>query len=163
MIAFGLSCAGVYAQFQRGPVDPNAKSYPGGDRIWLTPLHSIVLPRDLTAQQRADLMEQWKVELGAHCTTCHVLSKDPKNLNSNGYPEVEPYNDSMPEFKATVRMIQMMADMNQKYFASSKAPVACGTCHRGKVVPEKFVGIAEGSGPRQGQQSANGQSAPRGQ
>jgi hypothetical protein len=48
-LAIGLSALGMFAQFNRGPVDPNAKNYPGGDRIWLTPLHSVVLPADMTA------------------------------------------------------------------------------------------------------------------
>jgi nitrate/TMAO reductase-like tetraheme cytochrome c subunit len=101
-------------------------------------------------------MEKWKSDLGAHCTTCHTVSSNPNNLNSNGFPEVEPYNNSLPAYKAAERMVQMTAEMNQKYFSTAKTPITCGACHRGKLVPEAFVGTVAGNGLREGMPATNG-------
>jgi hypothetical protein len=126
-------------------------------RNWPAPTNLKVLPKNLTGQQVRDIMEGWAGALGTHCDHCHT--PDPKNLAPNGHPRMNFADDSKPE-KSTARlMYKMTQDIDQNYLSmvdESGPPVACGTCHRGHVKPEKFVPPPEEhhEGPRPGAPAA---------
>jgi hypothetical protein len=94
-----------------------------------------ILPRDIGQQQLLQIMLGYESALGVTCEHCHV-----------DFGRGNPMNDFASEAKApkkTARvMMTMLRDINQKLSADlGKAPadltsVQCGTCHRGKAIPE---------------------------
>jgi hypothetical protein len=115
-------------------------AYPGGEKIWTTvPIHTAVLPKDASVQQLADIMNEWRAAIGGHCITCHTVTTDPNNKNAMGNPEIMPYDEAPPVYKASERMYLLTQEINKKLIAAAMAPVTCGTCHRGKLKPEAFV------------------------
>ena len=92
-------------------------------------------------------MLEWRVAIGNLCVTCHSGSKDHTNVNGAGLPEIEPYDDTKPEYKAGSEMYVLTREINKKYLSTSKAPVTCSTCHRGHLIPEAFVAPPEPHAP----------------
>ena len=112
----------------------------GLDKIWTSvPIHPKVLPKGASLQQLSDIMIEWRAAIGGHCHTCHTLSKDPTNLTEHGTPQMLPYVDSLPQYNKARKMYSMTQKINQTYVPSAKAQVRCGTCHRGKEIPEAYI------------------------
>lgn len=150
--------SGVQAsQTQKNGTQPTSSQhdtapYGGHEKVWDGPIHTTVLPKDATVQQLSDIMIEWRLAIAdqGRCVTCHAWSKDPKNVNSFGFPDIDAYDDSKPEYKASSEMYVMMAGMNKKY-ASTKGKITCGSCHRGHLIPEAYVAPALPGGPPPGQ------------
>ena len=100
-----------------------------------------VLPRNLTDQQLHDIMEQWSVSLSVECGACHAYDGD--KMNPDGTPKLN-FADDSKEMKIVTRFMVTMTDqINAGYIAKldgSGLPVTCGTCHRGRISPEPFIG-----------------------
>lgn len=103
------------------------------------PTNLKVLPKDMTGEQIHELMQTWAGELGARCTSCHVVDKTKKS--PDGKPVLDFANDNKDEKQTARKMFEMTEKINAEYIAkidSSGAPVTCGTCHRGHLGPEPF-------------------------
>jgi catechol 2,3-dioxygenase-like lactoylglutathione lyase family enzyme len=94
-----------------------------------------VLPRDIDQQQLLQIMLGYESALGITCEHCHVDF-------GRGNPMNDFASDAKPPKKTARVMMTMLRDINQKLSSSiGKAPaditsVQCGTCHRGKAIPE---------------------------
>jgi hypothetical protein len=103
------------------------------------PTNLKVLPKDITGDQLHDLMQTWAGELGARCTSCHVVDKTKKS--PDGKPVMDFASDKKDEKQTARKMFEMTEKINIEYISkidSSGAPVTCGTCHRGHLGPEPF-------------------------
>ena len=88
-----------------------------------------VLPRDIQPQQLAALMQGFTAALGVTCDHCHVMG-------NRGADDKQA--------KKTARVMMLAArDFNAKLTpadlgkdAANITPVMCGTCHRGKAIPD---------------------------
>lgn len=98
-----------------------------------------VLPQNISKDSLFTMMKGFTVSLGVNCTFCHAASKeDPKKLD---------FPSDAKHTKLIARgMIQMMNDINSKYFQPhSKNPkvavtdVTCVTCHRGNSNPKEYL------------------------
>jgi hypothetical protein len=123
------------------PRPPN-DAIPTPGRPHLSPRNLQVFPKD--GKGLIEAMREWTGDLGVTCSGCHNNSK-VRDVNGNIHNDMA--DDSRPEFKTTRRMYLMTVEMNSKYMASNEAPVTCGTCHRGHMIPEKFV--VQGAGQQQ--------------
>jgi hypothetical protein len=122
----------------------------GGPHNFPPPTNLKVLPKDLSGKQVRDIMEGWAGDLGVHCDTCHAA--DPKNLGPNGRPRLDFASDAKDE-KEMARVMYTMLEVDKKDYvakvaamdkmAEPAAPLTCGTCHRGKLDPEKFTPAPE--------------------
>jgi len=122
-------------------------------RIYPAPTNLKVLPKDMTGQQVHEVMEQWVAALGTHCDSCHA--EDREEVSADGRPRLNFADDSKPMKRVARTMYLMTEEINTKYVASidsSGAPVTCGSCHRGHLGPEPFVGPA--SDPSPGRQNS---------
>ena len=111
----------------------------------------MVLPRDIPAPQLVQVMQGFESALGVTCEHCHVYFGPGNAMNNMGSDEKQP--------KKTARVMMVMArDANTKLTASANdlgkpaaqiTPVMCGTCHRGKTVPDYVAPPppARGGGP----------------
>jgi len=94
-----------------------------------------VLPRGIDQQQLLQIMLGYESALGITCEHCHVDF-------GRGNPMNDFASDAKPPKKTARVMMTMLRDINQKLSTDlGKAPadvtnVQCGTCHRGKAVPE---------------------------
>jgi len=103
------------------------------------PTNLQVLPKDLTGEQVHEIMEQWELQTGMKCGTCHT--SDPTRLGPNGKPLRNYADDSKVEKRSARLMYLMTKDINQKYLTQSSEfgdHVECGTCHRGHQSPPAF-------------------------
>jgi len=124
---------------QMTPSQQTASQYPGGEKVWTTvPIHTILLPKNATVQQLADTMDEWRAAIKGHCITCHTVTTDPTYKNLQGNPEIMPYDDALPAYKASEKMYLLTQEINKRLVNSAMAPVTCGTCHRGKLKPEAY-------------------------
>jgi Photosynthetic reaction centre cytochrome C subunit len=85
-------------------------------------------------------MHQYEADLGVSCEFCHT-APDPTTHRADRASDANPMKD-----KARF-MIQMTADLNNKYLAQlpdrhDTDPVTCGTCHRGEKHPSVFAPTA---------------------
>ena len=110
----------------------------GGMMVTTAPTNLKALPKDTSIAQLNQVMQDWKAAMGGHCFTCHSV----KNQDSGGRPDFVFTDDSKQQFKVAREMYKMTEEINKKYLAESKAPVACSTCHRGHEIPEKYVAQA---------------------
>jgi hypothetical protein len=130
-------------------------------RVVIAPANLQVLPKDLTEGQVRAIMEDWAAALGTDCSTCHV--RDPKNLAPNGRPQFDYADDSKQEKKTARVMYRMTQDINAKFLSkvpNSGLPVSCGTCHRGHLGPEPFMGADENQTPHKDAQPTGTDTAP---
>jgi hypothetical protein len=95
-----------------------------------------VLPRDITVAQMMQVMRGFQADLGVTCEHCHVffgLGNPMTNLAAD---------DKQPKKTARLMMLAMrdynarLTPANLGKPATSITPVTCGTCHRGKPIPE---------------------------
>jgi len=147
-------------QGQQSGVQPTSTQhdtapYGGHEKVWDGPIHTTVLPKDASVQQLSEIMIEWRLAIAdqGRCVTCHSWSKDPKNVNGFGFPDIDAYDNSKPEYKAAGEMYVMMQEMN-KMFGSTKGQITCGQCHRGHLIPEAYVAPALPGGPPPGQPAA---------
>lgn len=106
-------------------------------RVYPAPRNLRVLPKELTAQQVNDVMEQWGAELGVRCSACH--GEDQDNVVPARPRPSRFVDDSQPMKEIARLMYTMTEQINRDYIAKvdgSELPVTCGTCHRGRVSPE---------------------------
>lgn len=106
-----------------------------------SPRNLKVLPKYLTDQQLHDTMEQWAVSLSVQCGACHAYDGD--KINPDGTPKLN-FADDSNQMKVIARLMVTMTDqINDGYIdklEGSGLPVTCGTCHRGRISPEPFIG-----------------------
>ncbi len=94
-----------------------------------------VLPRDIPQPQLIAVMQGFEAALGVTCVHCHA---DPVEGTPN-----DRASDIKPA-KKTARLMMLAArDFNAKLTpadlgkqAAAITPVMCGTCHRGKAIPD---------------------------
>jgi hypothetical protein len=94
-----------------------------------------VLPRDITQQQLIPIMQGFESALGVTCEHCHVYFGPGNAMNNLAADDKQA--------KKTARvMLLAIRDVNQKFStdlgkpAANVTPVMCGTCHRGKAIPD---------------------------
>lgn len=138
------------AQDPQPQAPPPQAPPPGGQppRQMPKPTNLKVLPKNLTGKEVRDIMEKWEGDLGAKCTTCHA--QDPNRKMPNGRPALNFPDDSKEEKRTARMMVKMVAKINADYVSkvpNSKAPVTCGTCHRGHLDPEPFEAPKEEEHP----------------
>lgn len=127
-----------------------ATGYAQGQPNDEAPKNLQVLPKDMTRQQVVQVMRGWEGALGADCSTCHAEYADHRK-NARGRAELDFSSDAKPE-KRIARIMYQMVQTDRKDFLSKvnamdqdhaadqdDAQLTCGTCHRGHVMPEKFV------------------------
>ena len=127
------------------------------------PTHLQVLSKNLSADQVHEIMGEWGLELGVHCSACHTA---PKNPDASGHLHPDFTDASKPEHEATRAMVRMTQEINEKYLpkmGAGAAPMTCGTCHRGHLVPEPYVTPQPEPRPEPGQsQQPSGSMPPQG-
>jgi len=94
------------------------------------------LPAKTTGDELDKIMKQYRGDLGVKCEFCHEGNEDPNKINYA--------SDDNPTKEVARYMINMTADLNDKYLAempdrSYADPITCGTCHRGAKHPSVFV------------------------
>lgn len=139
VVATVLICTAAQAP-QNAPTASSAPASAAAQKS-PSPTNLKVLPKNLTDQQLHDLMEQWTVSLSAQCEACHAYDGD--KANPDGTPRLN-FADDSKQMKVIARLMVAMTDqINNGYIArleGSGLPVTCGTCHRGRIVPEPFTG-----------------------
>ncbi len=94
-----------------------------------------VLPRDMPQPQFIAMMQGFEVALGVTCEHCHVYF---------GRGAMNDFASDAKQAKKTARLMMLAArDFNAKLTpadlgkpAANITAVACGTCHRGKAIPD---------------------------
>lgn len=95
-----------------------------------------VLPRDIPQPQLIALMQGFEAALGVTCEHCHVFLGQGNPMNNMASDDKQA--------KKTARLMLLAArDFNAKLTpadlgkqAANITPVMCGTCHRGKAIPD---------------------------
>jgi len=95
-----------------------------------------VLPRDIPAPQLVQIMQGFESALGVTCEHCHVFLGQGNPMNDLASDVKQP--------KKTARIMLLAArDFNAKLTpadlgkqAANITPVMCGSCHRGKAIPD---------------------------
>jgi len=95
-----------------------------------------VLPAKTTGDEIDKIMKQYRGDLGVKCEFCHEGNDDPDKINYA--------SDENPTKEVARYMINMTADLNDKYLAEMPDrmyadPITCGTCHRGAKHPSVFA------------------------
>lgn len=138
VVATALVCKA--AQGQNAPTASSTRASTAAQKS-PSPPNLKVLPKNLTDQQLHDIMQQWTVSLSVQCGACHAYDGD--KTNPDGTPKLN-FADDSKEMKVVARfMVTMTEQINDGYIAKlegSGLPVTCGTCHRGRIAPEPFVG-----------------------
>jgi hypothetical protein len=111
-----------------------APTQPTGPRP--KPKNLKVLPAKTTGDEIDKIMKQYRGDLGVKCEFCHEGNDDPDKINYA--------SDENPTKEVARYMINMTADLNDKYLAEMPDrmyadPITCGTCHRGAKHPSVFV------------------------
>jgi hypothetical protein len=96
-----------------------------------------VLPREITQPQLIQIMQGFNAALGVNCDHCHVFL-------GQGNPGTNMASDDKQPKKTARLMLTAARDFNAKLTPADlgKAPnadvtpVMCGTCHRGKAIPD---------------------------
>lgn len=94
-----------------------------------------VLPKDSSAADIKNLMDQYGRELGVKCAYCHTQNSRTQ--------QPDYVSDDNPAKQTARVMIAMLAEINNKYLAQlddQKYPVlvTCGNCHQGQADPPSF-------------------------
>ena len=116
----------------QGAGAPAAGARAGGGRGFT---NLTVLPRDIPQPQLIAIMQGFEAALGVTCDHCHADAVA-------GTPNDRASDVKQP--KKTARLMMLAArDFNAKLTAADLAkpaaaitPVMCGTCHRGKAIPD---------------------------
>ena len=95
-----------------------------------------VLPPNITHDELIATMRTIARSLGTRCDHCHVqTATTPKEIFD--FP-----SDAKKEKNVARTMLVMTRQINTEYISKinehSQAAVTCGTCHRGKTVPENW-------------------------
>jgi len=95
-----------------------------------------VLPAKTTGDEIDKIMKQYRGDLGVKCEFCHEANDDPNKIDFA--------SDENPTKEVARYMINMTADLNDKYLAEMPDrmyadPITCGTCHRGAKHPSVFA------------------------
>jgi hypothetical protein len=142
VIAALLASALIASAQTSHPAAPQAgNATPHEDHEHPAPTNLKVLPKNMTGEQVHTLMHQWADDLGVTCRSCHV--ENPKDIGPNGRPRMNYADDSRQEKQSARTMYRMTEDINTNYVATienSGIPVTCGSCHRGHLDPEPYVG-----------------------
>jgi hypothetical protein len=109
-----------------------------------------VLPRDIPAPQLIQVMQGFEQALGVTCEHCHVFFGQGNAMNNLASDDKQP--------KKTARVMLIAArDFSGKLTpdalgkpAASITPVMCGTCHRGKAIPDYVAPPPPAAAPRGG-------------
>ena len=120
-----------------------------------------VLPANMPAPQVIQLMQGFEAALGVTCEHCHVFFGQGNAMNDMASDDKQP--------KKTARVMMLAARDFQakltpadlgKQDAADVGAVMCGTCHRGKAVPDWVQppppARGGGAGGRQGGGAAGG-------
>jgi hypothetical protein len=99
------------------------------------PTNLQVLPKTISTYNLVSVMKQYRTQLGVKCSYCHAENPATHKLDFA--------SDAKVEKKFSRTMITMTNDLIAKYLANPPtghtAVVNCGTCHRGKAVPEMYI------------------------
>ncbi len=120
-LVLGCSALGIFSStFSQDLVNPN---------------NLRVLPKDSSAADIKNLMDQYGRELGVKCEYCHTRSAQTQK------PDYA--SDDNPAKQTARVMIAMLDEINTKYLAQlddQKYPVlvTCGNCHQGQADPPGF-------------------------
>lgn len=103
-----------------------------------SPTNLQVLPKDISGHDLMATMRGYSKALGVECGFCHV--QDPQTR------KFDFASDAKDDKGIARTMIRMKDEINAKYLATINDPdataadktVTCGTCHRGKTMPEQF-------------------------
>ena len=100
------------------------------------PVNLRVLPKDTSAAEVKDLMEQYSDELGVECEYCHTRNQTTRQLDY--------VSDDNPAKQTARVMMTMLNEINGKFLAQLDDQkyavlVSCGNCHRGHTDPPEFV------------------------
>jgi hypothetical protein len=124
-IALVLGCAAISQQ----------KSIPArADQLQFKNLK--VLSPNITHDELIATMRNYAASLGTRCEHCHVqTATEPR-------PTFDFPSDAKPEKNVARTMIPMTRRINADYISKvdEHGPVVtCGTCHRGRTVPENWT------------------------
>jgi hypothetical protein len=146
-LALATVIPAAFAQAGSEPQGPPPAAAPGappaGARHEMPrPTNLQVLPKDIPGPELMKVMHSFESQVGVGCGFCHAADETTHHLNFA--------SDAKPE-KATARvMMHMTHDINEKYLTQINDPdhadhpapqVTCGTCHRGKSMPEAFAPV----------------------
>lgn len=103
------------------------------------PVNLKVLPKDTSREELIKIMRGYAGALGVECSFCHAVNPQTKKLD---FP-----SDAREDKGIARTMIAMTHTINDQYMAQVHDPdampedkhVTCGTCHRGRAMPEHFV------------------------
>jgi hypothetical protein len=83
------------------------------------------------ANQVLGIMKYFTRALGVRCEHCHVTSPGNKIPGFGAFSR-----DDMEAKKRARKMLEMVGEINPKYFSEAKKGPTCWTCHRGSTKPE---------------------------
>jgi hypothetical protein len=94
-----------------------------------------VLPPNITHDELINTMRNFSRSLGTRCEHCHVqTATTPRE-------QMDFASDAKPEKNVARTMMLMTRNINTNYISKVDEHgmmVGCGTCHRGKTVPENW-------------------------
>ena len=104
-----------------------------------------VLPKDMPPAQVIQMMDSFQQQLGVTCEYCHADF-------GRGNPMTDLASDAKQPKRTARVMMRAMREFNSNLTPealgkASAASVTCGTCHRGKPVPD-YVPPAPPAGGR---------------
>jgi hypothetical protein len=95
-----------------------------------------VLPPNITHDELVATMRNFSRSLGTRCEHCHVQSSPPPK------EQMDFASDAKEEKRVARTMMLMTQRINNDYVSKLEDEhgprVTCGTCHRGKTVPENW-------------------------
>jgi Photosynthetic reaction centre cytochrome C subunit len=94
-----------------------------------------ILPKESSAAEIRDLMEQYNAALGVSCEHCHTRNPTTRQFDYAA--------DDNPAKQTARVMIAMLNDINTRYLAQLDDQryatlVSCGNCHLGHREPPEF-------------------------
>lgn len=104
------------------------------------PTNLQILPKDMTFQQVAAVMQNFTAALGVNCGYCHVFVGPNNPMNDFA-------SDMKPQKNMGRVMMRAVREVNAKFGAELGKPAAevtqvgCVTCHRGVAIPKQLVDI----------------------
>lgn len=127
----------VFAQEGPPPAQSGEPAHP--HRVFPKPTNLKVLPADTSPQELRKIMRGYAAALGVKCGFCHAMNPQTHRMD---------FASDAKEDKGFARiMIAMTQTINEKYMTQINDPdampedkhVVCGTCHRGRTMPEHWV------------------------
>ena len=91
---------------------------------------NIQVLKGMPADQFLRTMKGYTSALGVRCEFCHVTAPGSEIPGFGAFSK-----DDLETKKTARKMILMVGDIREKYFADKQAPT-CWTCHRGNKQPE---------------------------